>query len=79
MRQIGKVGKEWLRTRREWVKLNRPNHQGYYVCCICGKWVPEKAMQLDHILSRSRHPELRFDLTNLQPSCGPCNQKKGST
>ena len=79
MRAIGRIGKEWLKVRREWVKLHRPNHQGYYVCAICSKWVPEKGMELDHILSRSRHPELRFELTNLQPTCSPCNRKKGST
>jgi 5-methylcytosine-specific restriction endonuclease McrA len=33
---------------------------------------------LDHVKSRSRHPELRYALTNLRPSCGPCNVMKGS-
>jgi 5-methylcytosine-specific restriction endonuclease McrA len=78
MQRLGRVGKEWLKTRREWVRLNPPNHQGYYTCYLCGKWVPEKAMELDHVISRSRAPELRFSLNNLQASCAPCNRRKGS-
>lgn len=35
-------------------------------------------MELDHVLSRSRHPELTFDEQNLKPSCHDCNYAKGS-
>lgn len=78
MRQEGKIGKQWKKTRREWIKLNPPNHEGYYVCWICSVWVPAEEMELDHIKSRTRFPKLRFVLTNLAPSCHTCNQDKGS-
>lgn len=76
MRQLGKVGKEWLKVRKAWLELHPPNHQGYWVCANCGKWVG--SVEVDHILSRSRRPDLRFDLTNLQPLCHRCNERKGS-
>ena len=78
MRKLGKVGKKWLQTRKEWVKLNPPNHAGYYICAIGGEYIPADEMELDHIQSRSRHPELRFDLNNLQPTCHNHNSEKGS-
>lgn len=78
MRQLGKVGKEWVKTRRAWVKANPPNHEGYYVCGICGRWVKEDEFELDHKVSRTRDPSRRFDLTNLQPTHSSCNRAKGS-
>jgi 5-methylcytosine-specific restriction endonuclease McrA len=37
-----------------------------------------KETTLDHIKSRSRHPELRLELSNLAPCCWRCNKEKGS-
>lgn len=78
MRSAGKYTLKWQATRREWIRLNPPNHEGYYVCWMCGTWVLPSEMELDHIKSRTRYPELRFVLSNLAPSCHPCNEKKGS-
>lgn len=75
---LGKKSKEWLKFRRRWMKNHPPNHEGYYTCYICGKWVKPLDMELDHVLSRSRHPELTFDEQNLKPSCHDCNYAKGS-
>lgn len=70
---------EWKRTRRRWVVENPPNHEGFYVCGICGKSVHMSDMELDHIIPRSGDPASRYDFANLQPTHGwPCNQKKGS-
>jgi len=66
------------KVRKEWFKLNPPDHAGYYFCALCGKAITRSQTELDHILSRSRHPELRYELSNLQPSCHDCNQSKGS-
>jgi 5-methylcytosine-specific restriction endonuclease McrA len=75
------------KVRQEWFRLHPPDHTGYYYCALCGKaltLLPElleagtERVQLDHILSRNRNPELRFELTNLQPVCGDCNREKGS-
>lgn len=35
-------------------------------------------MTLDHKLSRGRHPELRYELSNLAPCCPFHNGDKGS-
>lgn len=35
-------------------------------------------MELDHVLSRSRHPELALEEDNVRPSCHDCNTAKGS-
>lgn len=78
MRSVGKKGREWLAFRRRWIKNHPPNHQGFYVCYMCGKWVIPSEMELDHMKSRSRYPELAFDEHNIRPSCHKCNQKKGS-
>jgi 5-methylcytosine-specific restriction endonuclease McrA len=69
---------KWGRCRTKWVKENPPNHAGFYQCHYCGLNIPKDEMQLDHKIPRSRAPELRFELSNLTPSCGACNLTKGS-
>lgn len=71
--------KLWRECRRLWVKLHPPNFQGYYICWICHGWVHESEMELDHIIARSRRPDLRYILTNLAPSHHLCNTVKGSS
>lgn len=78
MKQVGRKGKLWLKTRREWLRENPPNFQGYYVCHICGTWVHEKGMELDHVIPRSRKPDGLTDFENLKPSHSLCNSNKGS-
>lgn len=78
LRRVGPTTKEWLKTRTEWLRANWPNHQGYYECYICGKWVDSSEITLDHVIPRSKAPELRLDMANLKPCCYNCNQEKGS-
>lgn len=75
---LGKKKRDWIAFRKKWIKNNPPNHEGYYICYMCGIWVIPQDMELDHVLSRSRHPELVFDESNIRPSCHICNHKKGS-
>lgn len=74
----GKFYQKFYAVKRKWYKDNPPDHSGYYYCYLCGKALTKKETELDHILSRSRHPELRYELNNLKPSCHECNFKKGS-
>jgi len=69
---------EWLAFRYQWLKDNPPDHDGYYICGICGKPVWVGDVTLDHILPRSSHPELILDVSNIQPAHGKCNSDKGS-
>jgi len=57
---------------------NPPNHQGYNVCYLCGKWIQENEITVDHIVPRSRAPDLRYTFSNLALACGSCNNAKGS-
>lgn len=73
----GKITLKWLETRGQWIQANPPV-DGYWNCYICGTYLNIDRLTLDHIKSRSRHPELRFELNNLRPCCRKCNAWKGS-
>jgi 5-methylcytosine-specific restriction endonuclease McrA len=86
LKKTGSYTMRMQTIRRKWFKQN-PSNQGYYYCIYCGKAVTRdpdllamgvERVELDHIHSRSRYPELRFELTNLAPSCHNCNTEKGS-
>lgn len=74
LKRVGPITQKWIETRKFWITQNPPP----YTCGICHLPVPPDEMVLDHILSRSRRPDLRFDLTNLQPAHWRCNTEKGS-
>jgi 5-methylcytosine-specific restriction endonuclease McrA len=78
MKQAGGVTKKWLAVRAEWLRQNPPDHLGNYQCHYCRKDVPKNEITLDHYHSRSRRPDLRFELSNLVPCCYRCNRDKGS-
>lgn len=78
MQPIGKVGKALAKQSRDWRADNPPNHQGYYVCYLCGRWIKPDELNVEHTKSKTRHPELRLDKGNLKPACGFCNKEKGS-
>ena len=74
-RKLGKHEIRWLETRNEWLK----RHPGRtWNCYLCGRLLTIETLTLDHVKSRSRHPELRYELSNLRPCCWPCNTAKGS-
>lgn len=68
--------KLWLATRRRWVQLNPPNHEGFYICAICGLPVHINDMEVDH--RDGRKGERISNLNNLQPVHSVCNRLKGS-
>lgn len=45
-------------------------------CSSCGS---TEKLQADHILPKSRHPELALERSNLQVLCWPCNRRKAAT
>lgn len=79
LKKHGKENANWRKVRAVWVTNNPPNHEGFYVCGICGESVHISDMELDHIVARSSSPASRYELDNLQPTHALCNQKKGST
>lgn len=84
IKKHGKHAKQWLITRATWIRKNPPKLQGQFWECYlqihprCPKLVDIKHLTLDHIVSRSRDPSLRYTASNLRPSCMPCNELKGS-
>lgn len=78
MKIRGKYTILWEQTRREWIRKNPPSHEGYYTCWLCNRHVHKDEFELDHIIARSRRPDLRFVLSNLAPSHHTCNSRRGS-
>ncbi len=47
-------------------------------CKDCGRAIKKQSnITVDHILPRSKHPELAFTRSNLQVLCRGCNSRKG--
>lgn len=70
-------------TKRHWFELNPPNEKGVWFCYLrihpfCPYKLTRSTIRLEHVKSRARHPELKFDVTNLKPACDWCNRLKGS-
>ena len=76
---IPKIGKQTKKTNAavaKWKRTQKPNHQGYFECYICHKWVTY--LEAEHKQSKVRHPELRTDQTNFAATCSDCNREKES-
>lgn len=84
MNRVGPVTAKWIETRHEWIQANPPDEKGEWNCYLpihhpqCPRKLNIYTLTLDHKKSRSRHPELRFDLSNLGPASAYCNTDKGS-
>lgn len=82
--KVGKQTKQWFITRATWIRKNPPPIDGKYWECYLQihEWCPRRVdifkLTLDHVVSRSHDPSLRFKLENLKPACSYCNSEKGS-
>lgn len=76
LQKIGKVARQTNAAVAKWKRTQKPNHEGYYECYICGAWITY--LEAEHVKSKARNPKLRTDPTNLKPVCDPCNERKGS-
>lgn len=75
----GKISNEWIKRRKIWVKDHPANHQGAWVCYLCGQWVYKEDMELDHVSPKSSTPkEIANSDDNLRPTHAICNRNKGS-
>lgn len=73
-----KFDKTWITVRELWFELYAPDYRGMYQCGLCLFEVHIDETTLDHIMPKGSHPKLKYDLTNLQPAHGVCNNRKGS-
>lgn len=64
----------------EWRQARFATLKRYGAKCQCCGATPATGavMNVDHIKSRRRRPELALDLENLQVLCGDCNHGKGN-
>lgn len=67
----------------EWFEKNPPDKKGEWECYLqihpyCPVKVNRDLLRLEHVKSRARHPELRYDVDNIKPSEDWCNGMKGS-
>lgn len=72
---------EWNRNGGRRRKLSAivlaPDEQGNPpACSICSQ---PGADSVDHVLPRSKYPELTWELGNLRPAHGSCNSSKGAS
>lgn len=70
-------------TTREWYKDNPPDERGLYYCYLniavdCKVRLTRSQVRLEHVKSKARHPELKYDKNNIKPACDPCNGLKAS-
>lgn len=70
-------------TSRLWYELNPPDASGLWYCYLrispnCPYKLTRSTITLEHVKSKVRHPELRYEVTNLKPACSACNKLKGS-
>lgn len=70
---------EWTRNssrrRRCSAIILAPDDQGNPpACSLCGQ---PGADSVDHVLPKSRYPDLIWELGNMRPAHGDCNSSKG--
>ena len=47
-----------------------------YICCYCGCKITEDNMIIEHLLPRSRYPNIELDYNNLLASCDGGRKKR---
>lgn len=80
--RMGKVAVAWYKYRKDWIKRHGGD-EGRWICALqcsplCKKILTIETLTLDHIIPRSRRPDLRYEDSNMQPACFFCNSEKGS-
>lgn len=78
VKKLGSKSVKWLKFRKRYLSNHPPNTEGYYTCYLCKRWVKPGEVTLDHVRSRSRHPDLVFEEDNIRLCCWDCNTEKGS-
>jgi 5-methylcytosine-specific restriction endonuclease McrA len=71
LKQRGKHYNLWVKARRIFVK-NNPEA----ICAIKLPGCSYFATDVDHILGRGSHPQLRYVQENLRWACRSCHSKK---
>lgn len=87
-RYFSKADEAWIVAKKKWFKANPPI-EGYYYCHYCSRVLVKddtlndygvEYVTLDHKVPKGNHVgiKLKYDISNLLPSCSRCNTLKGS-
>lgn len=81
--EAAKTKAKRLELSRQWHDENPPDKYGNWYCYIskhplCPKILTEATLVLEHNLSKTRRPDLIFEVTNIFPACEYDNKAKGS-
>jgi 5-methylcytosine-specific restriction endonuclease McrA len=60
---------------------NPPDVEGGYMCYLrisrlCPGWMPKHEVTLEHVLSKAKYPEVKYNVINIMTACEPCNKAK---
>lgn len=80
IRNLGKMGKAYISLRKQYFE-DHPGDEHYCYYCLyldIEIMLTKRQAQVEHFLSKARHPELRLTKTNLVVSCAYHNKLKGS-
>jgi len=63
-----------LHSEIEWRRARSLYISGHQECAMCGE---KKKLEVHHVLSYARHPDLRYDQGNLVTLCRECHFRFG--
>lgn len=71
-----------MTTSDEWYAENPPSKKGTWECYLrispnCHVLVTRSTINLEHVLTKNKHREHKYNKKNLKPACKPCNRLKG--
>lgn len=78
-----KTRQKRVQTAKAWHEANPPDEYGYWDCYLkispgCYVRVNLQTLNREHVKPKTRHPELKYEVTNIKPACPPCNALKES-
>lgn len=67
------IDRKWASIRYKALKASNGK------CCLCGRGASDGvSLHVDHIKPKSKYPELKYELSNLQVLCEDCNIGKSN-
>lgn len=42
----------------------------------CPRWMPRHVVTMEHVLSKTKYPEVKYNVINIMPACEFCNKSK---
>lgn len=76
MKKLGKAGQKYKAFRNDVAYPYLAKKFGKK-CTHCS--ATDVPLDVDHIIKRGSHPELKYDLDNMQLLCRSCHHKKDNT